>query len=284
MSINLVHPSSKGYHDVKTTNSYVKGRPQVPQECIEFVKNNKLFNLNDNSKVLDLASGTGKFTELLAKSNFKDITAVEPSKEFRDSCSEILQKLKDTDKPDLSFQVLDGISTSIPAADESVDVLFVSQAFHWFSNTDSLKEFSRILKPNGTLIMIWYDMDLSSDVVNKYADVVHEKWYDGLAPQFRSYKWKKALEDFKPIFEQAGGKGLIDPNLQMEKFHFNQKANKQVCIERALSISYISHLKQETKDQIIKEVSEVLDNHPDSSDNKTFDFPYRVELYYTQKK
>ncbi|KAK5576652.1 hypothetical protein RB653_007796 [Dictyostelium firmibasis] len=285
MSINLVHQSSRGYHDVKTTNSYVSGRPQVPIECIKFVKENPLFKLNDNSKVLDLAAGTGKFTELLAKSKFLDITAVEPSKEFRDACTSVLERVKNEESPNLNYKVLDGISTSIPLPSESIDVLFISQSFHWFDNVESLKEFSRVLKKDGVLVMIWYDMDLSSNIVNQYAEIVHEKYYDGVAPQFRSYKWKNSIEQLKQQLKQSPPTTpFIDPNFNMEKFHFNQKANKEICIERLLSISYISTMPKEKKDQIIKEVSELLDSLPESSDNKTFDFPYRVELYHTIKK
>ncbi|KAM9962598.1 hypothetical protein ACTFIR_005512 [Dictyostelium discoideum] len=285
MSINLVHQSSRGYHDVKTTNSYVSGRPQVPIECIKFVKDKAEFKLNDNSKVLDLAAGTGKFTELLAKSKFLDITAVEPSAEFREACTKVLEKVKNEESPSLNYHVLDGISTSIPLPDESVDVLFISQSYHWFDNVQSLTEFSRVLKVGGVLVMIWYDMDLTSDIVNKYADIVHEKYYDGVAPQFRSYKWKNSIEQLKQQFQSLPpSTPFIDPNFNLEKFHFIQKANKQICIERLLSISYISTMSTEKKDQIVKEVSDLLDSLPESSDNKIFDFPYRVELYYTIKK
>ena len=40
----------------------------------------------------------------------------------------------------------------------SVDSIFCAQSFHWFANNSTLKEFSRILKPyNSHLVLIWQD-------------------------------------------------------------------------------------------------------------------------------
>ncbi|EFA80552.1 putative SAM dependent methyltransferase [Heterostelium album PN500] len=274
---NEIHPTAKGYHNVETTNNYLKGRPTLPLETIDYIRNN--IKLTADSKILDLAAGTGKFTQLLADhGGFNDIIAVEPSPEFRDACTQVLTAIQkeQPNRSDLKFQVLDGTATSIPMPDESVDALFVSQAFHWFSNEESLREMIRVLKRGAPLILVWCDMDVSNPIVRDAAAIFHEKYYDGVTPQFRSYKWKSA-------FENESLSNIIDTDLHLERFRFDQKYTRDTLINRILSVSYVSLFSDEKKKQLIAEVDEALAKHPETI-NSSFNYPYNVELYYTFKK
>jgi len=275
-----LHPVAKGYHDKATTESYKVGRPTIPLVTVEFIRDT--FNLDPNVKVLDLAAGTGKFTELIGKAGFKNISAIEPSPQFRDACTEVLENIKSTISPDLEFHVEDGLSTSIPRENESVDVLFISQAFHWFDNIESIKEISRVLKKGGILAMVWCDMDVKVPLTKALTDIFHEKYYDGKAPQYRSGKWKNVFEEMKKN-PSAAGADLIDPNLKLKTFDFNHHLNKEMMINRAMSTSYISLKSKEEKEQISNELAQVMDNDPRSSDGKYFDLKYDVALYYTTK-
>jgi len=71
------------------------------------------------AEVLDLAAGTGKFTELLAKQDERfQITAVEPHDDMRNELG----------KKHLSnVNVLNGLATRIPLPDEGVDAVVVAQ-------------------------------------------------------------------------------------------------------------------------------------------------------------
>jgi ubiquinone/menaquinone biosynthesis C-methylase UbiE len=54
-----------------------------------------------------------------------------------------------------------GTATEIPVPDGVADAIIVAQAFHWFSTDEALTEFARVLKPGGSLGLIWnfYDRD-----------------------------------------------------------------------------------------------------------------------------
>lgn len=72
-----------------------------------------------NAKVLDLAAGTGKFTEaLVSRGEHYEVIAVEP----HDGMREVLEKKQ---LPRVS--VLNGKANSIPLEDDSVDAIVVAQ-------------------------------------------------------------------------------------------------------------------------------------------------------------
>ncbi|ODQ78503.1 hypothetical protein BABINDRAFT_162713 [Babjeviella inositovora NRRL Y-12698] len=105
---------------------------------------------NHSKVILELAAGTGKFTRNLIDAGWgakgsSNLIIVEPSTgmlgKFRENFPSVDARL--------------GSSYELPMADSSVDAIFVSQGFHWFSDEQSLKELSRVLKPNGRFACIW---------------------------------------------------------------------------------------------------------------------------------
>ena len=84
-------------------------------------------------RVIDVGAGTGKFTRQLALSGV-EILAVEPSPSMRTAFA---RKVPDV-------ELVDGSAEHIPAADASVDAVFVAQAFHWFDADAALTEIARV--------------------------------------------------------------------------------------------------------------------------------------------
>ncbi|KAM9995254.1 hypothetical protein ACTFIY_001450 [Dictyostelium cf. discoideum] len=152
-----------GYHTKECSDNFSKGRPSYPKECNNFLKG---LGLSNDSLIVDLAAGTGKFTEILAQ-EFNNIIAIEPSNTFRDECESLLKSIQVKKiNPLLKYKVLNGLSTSIPLADNSVDCITVCWAWHWFINIESVKEISRVLKPNGVLVIIWHKLKFGQDSKN----------------------------------------------------------------------------------------------------------------------
>nr|WP_281276157.1 class I SAM-dependent methyltransferase [Flexivirga caeni] len=117
---------------------YERGRPEYPAAVCD------LAGLAPTATVLDLAAGTGKFTRQLV-SRFERVVAVEPDDGMR--------RMLAAGCPEA--EVLDGSADRLPVADESVDAIFVAQAFHWFDNAATLAEFARVLRPGGTVVVTW---------------------------------------------------------------------------------------------------------------------------------
>src|SRR5207244_1945397 len=76
---------------------------------------------------------------------FEHVIAVEPDEEMR-------RRLATTCP---AARVLDGRADEIPLADSSVDAVFVAEAFHVFDGERALTEFVRVLRPRGTLVVMW---------------------------------------------------------------------------------------------------------------------------------
>ena len=117
-------------------DTYERGRPDFPAEAVEFLV--QTLNINQASHVLDLAAGTGKLTRRLAPTGAK-LTAVEPVEGMRRKFSALLP----------GVEILEGTAEAIPLPSESLDVVVVAQAFHWFDGPRALAEIHRVPETRG---------------------------------------------------------------------------------------------------------------------------------------
>jgi ubiquinone/menaquinone biosynthesis C-methylase UbiE len=118
-----------------------------PQEAVEkLLKHLGVAELK-NARIIDLASGTGKFTELLvARPEKFEVVAVEPHEGMRSTL----------EKKGLLIDALIAAQVSIYFAVIRLEMSLLSRkAFHWFSTEEALKEINRVLIPGGRLGLIW---------------------------------------------------------------------------------------------------------------------------------
>jgi SAM-dependent methyltransferase len=117
---------------------YDRARPGWPEAAIDAA------GVDAGATVLDLGAGTGKLTRLL-EPRFEQVVAVEPADAMRRLLVERL--------PDV--EALAGTGQAIPLPDRSVDAVFAAQAFHWFDDERAVAEIARVLRPRGTLVVLW---------------------------------------------------------------------------------------------------------------------------------
>lgn len=116
---------------------YERGRPGWPLAVLEVVDAPK-------STVLDLGAGTGKLTRLLAAA-FDRVIAVEPAEAMRRVLVERCP----------GVEVRSGSAEAIPVADGTIDLVFAAQAFHTFDGPRALPEIARVLRPRGSVVLLW---------------------------------------------------------------------------------------------------------------------------------
>jgi SAM-dependent methyltransferase len=168
------------------------------------------------------------------------------------------------------IRILEGIAENIPMPDASVDVVFVAQAFHWFSGEGALREIHRILKPSGRIGLIWNSRDESLDWVAKLTDLIdiHEQG----APRYKYGTWKKAWQSsqqFSP-FEET-------------HFRYNHIGSREMVIDRVASISFIAALEPQKLKNVLSSVRSLLDQHPMTKDTEELTLPYRTDVFLATK-
>jgi SAM-dependent methyltransferase len=129
---------------------YQAGRPGYPREVL-------LQCLPDEGNdVLDLAAGTGPISDTLIDLGLS-VIAVEPLDEMRALI------------PPEAW-ALAGTAEDIPLPDESVDAVFIGQAWHWFDIPRAVAEIHRVLRPGGVLAPMWNLLDAENPVSRALAE------------------------------------------------------------------------------------------------------------------
>jgi SAM-dependent methyltransferase len=137
-------------------DDYARYRPSYPDEAIDAV----LSGMGDPRRlvVVDVGAGTGIGAGLLAARGVR-LIAIEPNPEMRDAASEG------------GFDVRDGVAERTGLADASADIVASFQAFHWFANAASVREFVRILLPGGRVALVWNVRDERDAFTRGYGEI-----------------------------------------------------------------------------------------------------------------
>lgn len=127
--------------------AYIKYRPHYPEEIIPALQ--KLTGLRPSHTIADIGSGTG-FSAKLFLQNGNPVYGVEPNEAMRAAGEEYLVAYQ-------NFRSITGTAEATTLPNESVDFILAGQAFHWFKHDEAYREFKRILRPGGWVIVMWND-------------------------------------------------------------------------------------------------------------------------------
>lgn len=137
---------------------YAKYRPSYPSELINLLE--KEVGLNAQSVVADVGSGTGISSEPFLKLGCK-VFGIEPNDNMREVAESSLKAY-----PNFHSVKATAEATTLNAA--SVDFAVAAQAFHWFDVASARKEFQRILKPLGVVILVWNERKVGIPFLDEY--------------------------------------------------------------------------------------------------------------------
>ncbi|UYP44080.1 hypothetical protein NEF87_000365 [Candidatus Lokiarchaeum ossiferum] len=193
---------------------FSKFRPSYPNEIINLLKKKRI--LQETTTIADIGSGTGILSELFLKEN-NLVYGIEPNSEMRQESAKLLQIYP-------NFQPLNGSAEATSLRSDSIDLITVGQAFHWFDMKQAIFEFKRILKSRGTVLLVW---NLRKTVGSSFNEI-----YEDIMLKYGSdYAYLKKPLLFENFF----------PNNHNEYYHFEtqQLLDFQGFIGRTLSSSYI---------------------------------------------
>jgi SAM-dependent methyltransferase len=209
--------------------------------------------LDSRATVCDLAAGTGKLTRLLA-AVCGHVIAVEPVAGMREQLSAAV--------PDV--EVIDGVAESIPLPDESVDLVTVAQAFHWFKFEPAVREISRVTRPGGALAILFNQRDERTPWVAKMNEVI--QWHSRNVAKYQRIDWRSTLE----------GLGLRD--VGYEGIEWTQPLNRELLASRVRSVSYVADESPEVQQDYVDRVLAVVDGF-----DETFDLPYVTHVWWAKR-
>lgn len=123
--------------------AYAKGRPGYTDVAVA-----KIIELAPTGAIFaDIGAGTGKLTKELAEQGCV-VYAVEPNMDMR-------TQLVATCELYANVKIIDGTAEHTTLSNQSVDVITIAHALHWFDLEAFKTECRRILKPNGVIIVIY---------------------------------------------------------------------------------------------------------------------------------
>ena len=128
-------------------HDYVSYRPGYPRAVVTFLHENA--GIDPRATVADVGSGTGIFTRLLVEAGHT-VYAIEPNAPMRAAAERDLAGM-----PRFISVAATAEHTSLD--DRSVDVVTAAQAFHWFDVARVRREFRRILRAGGHVVLVWND-------------------------------------------------------------------------------------------------------------------------------
>jgi len=191
--------------------NYVRFRPGYPKEILARLESE--CGLTSHSFIADIGSGTGKLTELFLE-NRNPSFGVEPNQEMREAGERLLKSFS-------NFTSIAASAEETTLSNASVDFIVAGQAFHWFDRARCRKEFERVLKPGGWVVLVWNDRNTESTsflieyekllktYATDYSKVDHKQIDDAVVREFFGYAPMKRKFPSAQQFDFEGLKGRL---------------------------------------------------------------------------
>lgn len=220
--------------DLRSALTYDCGRPGYASAAADALAAE--FGLGADSRVLDLAAGTGQLARLFVPL-VGSVVAVEPSASMREVLTRRLP----------SVEMLAGRAERIPLPDRSVDAAVIGNAFHWFDGDAAVRELARVLRPGGGLAVLW-NVGLSSEPPwpERLQQLVDELRVKALSParQCTSGMWRPALDRARDRFEP----------LRYSAIDHERRLDQDAFVSAIASFSFIAAMPDDERDPVLSQV------------------------------
>jgi SAM-dependent methyltransferase len=188
--------SGPPYRYSQRVDNYIKYRPRYPAAVLELLINE--CGLNRGHLVADIGSGTGILSELFLQ-NGNRVFGVEPDPDMRAGGEYYLQAYDN-----FTTVAATAEATGLPAG--KVDFVTAGQAFHWFDLQKARREFSRILAPDGWVVLVW---NVQKARGTPFLEALQQFWQER--------RFSKASRSTSPEQRQRAQALRLDPKLARQE-------------------------------------------------------------------
>jgi ubiquinone/menaquinone biosynthesis C-methylase UbiE len=251
----MAHSSTERFSS--RVDNYVRYRPGYPREAVDLLKTE--CGLTPESTVADVASGTGIFSKLLLE-NGNTVFGVEPNAKMRSAGEEYLAAFP-------RFASVAGTAEATTLADHSVNFVTAAQAAHWFNLAEARKEFLRILKPAGWVVLLWNERRVDSTPFLRD----YERLLLTCATDYNEVRHEQTTKTIHEFFSPATVQSRIFENAQYLDY---------AALEgRLLSSSYAPPADHPNHEPMLKELKRIFDS---TNANGQVAMEYNTLVYYSQ--
>jgi len=233
--------------------NYVRYRPGYPAEALQTLRNE--CDLQPNHVIADIASGTGIWTRMLLE-NGNPVSGVEPNAEMRAAGERLLASFP-------KFTSIPGTAEATTLPDAGIDFVTAAQAAHWFDRAGSRREFTRILKPGGWLVLLWNERVTDSTLFLRD----YEQLLLSYGTDYAEVRHENTTELLNEFFDPAP--------FQARTFAMRQEFDYAGLEGRLLSSSYAPGREHSNHAPMLRELRRIFDAHAVAG-CVTFDYKTRV--------
>ncbi len=162
-------------------DDYLRHRPRYPAALLDFLRAE--LGLRPEHVIADIGSGTGFLAEVFLAAGHH-VYGVEPNDEMRLVGERHLARY-----PQFTSIAARAEATTLPPA--VADFITAGQAFHWFDPAPARREFLRILRPGGWVLLVRNELKCDGDAfLEKYRALARRSRLD------RALGERRAVSEF----------------------------------------------------------------------------------------
>lgn len=135
-----------------------------------------------------------------------------------------------------------------------------AQMWHWVDADRAIPEVRRVLRPGGTLGLIWNVRDESVPWVGELGRIIKQSAAE------------RYIDTEAPIPATLG-------EVETLVVDWTRPFDRQGLLDLVASRSYVIAATADDRERILREVGDLVDSHPDLADPASWEMPYRTEAF-----
>ena len=202
------------FNDISNTYDFLNHFLSLGIDFIWRKKFIKSLYFSNGDKVLDVATGTGDIAIAIRKKYIADITGIDLSVNMLKVAKKKSKKLKIND-----IRFIEGDAEALPFDDNTFDKLLISYGLRNLGDAEAgLKEFYRVLKPNGKIGILEFTQPRST-LIAKVFKFYFNRILPRVASFFSNSKAYRYLPESVENFMSAGQLKILLNNIGFNKIY-----------------------------------------------------------------